>query len=472
MQQCLVQDMGRTKTDPLNSTTYSSPGVANHIGTNQVGRYPVHLHHAPGPFPTVNTYQHSLIGVVVDGGDSEHDFKWGLTVHDTSYSLIQDYVVYNMHGYGIGEEEGSEVQNTYDGCFVCRCKQAGRWLSRGDDRGGSDIGWEGWAFWFRGFDQTVINCVAADSVDGFKWFAYQNASVHRPNFQGADPDVGGEFTAVDPRTIGLRRFEDCEAYGGWMAVGLEIWSLGNNNHTVLNDFSDPLHTNTILRFHCWHTYQICNYGYEYERVKFDTCVFRGDKNIISLNGGGAGFYSGDYVGNNISIVNCDLQGLRTGIDVGLADSNGGLLTIQDCTFKCQLNINLAPGYATGGATVVQPRRTDVRNCTFTSLGLGDFDNAPDLFIWRRNTGQGSNTNYIQTDDLYVYDYQGSAGDNFRVYATGQAGSAITPQTAGGDLGSPEAGKTNTYNLANHGVCFGGSIASCATTRSKISGYCC
>ena len=84
------KDLGRTTISPLNSTVMSS-GHATHIGSNQIGRYSLHLHHLFGPAsPPPNSYQFMLIGNAIDGGT-----KWGITIHNTHYGLVQDNVVYN-----------------------------------------------------------------------------------------------------------------------------------------------------------------------------------------------------------------------------------------------------------------------------------------------------------------------------------------------------------------------------------------
>ncbi len=67
-----------------------------HRIANQIGRYSLHLHHLFGPAsPPPNSYQFILIGNAIDGGT-----KWGITIHNTHYGLVQDNVVYNAAGAG------------------------------------------------------------------------------------------------------------------------------------------------------------------------------------------------------------------------------------------------------------------------------------------------------------------------------------------------------------------------------------
>ena len=77
------------------STAPSSPRRAmRRVGTNQIGRYSIHFHHAFGPKAApANGYQFTLIGNAVDDAS-----KWGITIHNSHYGLVHDNVVYNSRG--------------------------------------------------------------------------------------------------------------------------------------------------------------------------------------------------------------------------------------------------------------------------------------------------------------------------------------------------------------------------------------
>ncbi|RIK71931.1 MAG: hypothetical protein DCC68_26930, partial [Planctomycetota bacterium] len=104
------QDLGRTDAlVPLDNTTRDESGAVTHVGTNQIGRYSVHLHHLIGPANPTNTgYQFRFIGNTFDNGR-----KWGLAIHGTSFGLIQDNVAYKMQGGGYVTEDGSEIDNDF-----------------------------------------------------------------------------------------------------------------------------------------------------------------------------------------------------------------------------------------------------------------------------------------------------------------------------------------------------------------------
>ena len=107
------RDLGRTKNGAVDSTRFDTRGQVGRLGSNQLGRYAVHFHHAFGPRTTpTNGHQFTLIGNAVVGAP-----KWGITVHRSHYGLIQDNVVYDTRGAGIATEDGSESFNVFDHNF-------------------------------------------------------------------------------------------------------------------------------------------------------------------------------------------------------------------------------------------------------------------------------------------------------------------------------------------------------------------
>ena len=71
-------NLGRTTNAPLDNTTFNANGNVTHIGTNQIGRYPLHIHHLMGPMdPTSNGYNFTLIGNAIDNGDGSNEREVG-----------------------------------------------------------------------------------------------------------------------------------------------------------------------------------------------------------------------------------------------------------------------------------------------------------------------------------------------------------------------------------------------------------
>ena len=124
-----LREMGRTRMGVLDNPEFNDQGQVTRLGTNPIGRYAIHFHHYFGPRKTqANGYQFTLIGNAVDGAP-----KWGVTVHNSHYGLIQDNVVYNTHGAGIVTEDGTESFNVFDHNFAMRSQGSGgicasKWL--------------------------------------------------------------------------------------------------------------------------------------------------------------------------------------------------------------------------------------------------------------------------------------------------------------------------------------------------------
>jgi hypothetical protein len=83
-------DMGRTNKAEL---------ITHVSGTNPVGLYPVHLHHAMGMMGD----EHFITNCAVEGSPG-----WGIVNHN-SRAMIVDNVVYNVDGAGIVAERGDET---------------------------------------------------------------------------------------------------------------------------------------------------------------------------------------------------------------------------------------------------------------------------------------------------------------------------------------------------------------------------
>lgn len=98
-------DLGRTTIEALNNTTADAAGNITHLGTNVVGRYMDHDHHAQG-------YLASRDGNVLRDGA-----KWGLAVHQTHDGGVRNNVAIDMPGAGFVTEDGPETRNVFDNNF-------------------------------------------------------------------------------------------------------------------------------------------------------------------------------------------------------------------------------------------------------------------------------------------------------------------------------------------------------------------
>ena len=97
---------------------------------------------------------------------------------------------------------------------------------------------------------------------------------------------------------------------------------------------------------------------------------------------------------------------------------------------------------------------------------------PQYAIVRTLVSDGDTKNLIQNDSVFVYDYNGVAGDDFKVYFAEQMPSAILQQTIYWPdgtvhvLGSPVAGLTNQQAWDTYGIALGGELAPITATRRQ------
>ena len=114
-------ELGRTSAELITeNTVLDESNQVVRIGANQAGRYAFHAHHLQNSFELSGS-------VVVDG------WRWGITVHNTDNSLVENNIVYDAAGAGIVTESGTETGNVFTGNLVIKV-DGGHQV--GDKRGG------------------------------------------------------------------------------------------------------------------------------------------------------------------------------------------------------------------------------------------------------------------------------------------------------------------------------------------------
>jgi hypothetical protein len=454
----LFKDLGRTTIEPLDRQR------------NHIGRYALHMHHVVGPTkPQSNGYQFTLIGNALDGG-----LKWGITVHDAHYGLIRDNVIYNFGGAGVMTEDGSETGNVFDHNFVVRTWGTGS--QRADERRAErDWGYEGSAFWFRGPNNYVRNNVGANSNSfAVSYMMIDVSEVEVPSKQGADPARSGRTTNM--MAVPLLEFTNNEIYAS--AAGITIWNLGANCCTEVYDVSNSVLRNTRL----WHIATTGFSGYSSNKVIFDGWTQWGDTKVLAdPHTRNRAFDFGDYIVRHTVIRNADIQGLRFGVLLPLKigdvrDIYGrkpGTLLIENSLLRNVINIQAATMFGvTGGGEMLVPRLTTIRGVRFERLP-GDVGATPSYDILMLfNPEHGPNTNVVVADEIWVYDYNNTPGDNFRVYYKEQAPSFRVPATGPQIFGAPAPGLTNAETWSRYKVAIAGSVAPCTTERPGFGGFTC
>jgi hypothetical protein len=454
-------DLGRTRVQELDSTTFADDGTdtVTHVGTNQIGRYPIHLHHVSGPnVRPADGYQFTLIGNAV-----YETTKWAITIHNTHFGLVQDNVVYNSGGACIVTEDGSETQNLIRHNFVVRSMGTG-----GRDAGGR----EGAGFWFRGADNIVTNNVAAniasdemDSAYGYKYFLYYLGDVRTPNFPGADTTDDSQVTVQDGNAVPIRTFDTNEVYGATES-GLTFWWIGTFGAFFPRATSESVFKNLKV----WHVFNRGIYHYPADKVTVDGLVMRSSADEAGSNGQCCqiGVDFGDYYGKDITYKNFDIQG-RVNAFIGSILTDSSTVTLQDGYLANQ--INFAAETMTNvdySADILTPRRYVIRNVRMTQIGQID-ETTPVGNVVLYYIDQPT-VAVTLPDQMDFYDFNGVVGDNFRVYYAEQAPDFIVPVSLFNDdgtrsrIGAPIPGLTNAQAWALYGVAVGGAIAPCTTTR--------
>jgi hypothetical protein len=406
------QDLGRTLAEPLHSVT------------NHIGRYPLHVHHVWGQANPSNTgHQFELVGNAVN--DSR---KWPIAVHGSHYGLVKWNVVFGgpeLTGAGIAVEDGSETENLIEENFVANVRGDVNPRESGPDTAnGTTPGSAAECFWAAGFNNRFVNNVASDCRNTFQqvasgpgWkFIVPPAPYQTPNprFRGADMTSPAETVVVTPQRQPLLEFRRNEVYGG-AAVGLTIWQLGTDGYD-----RPTVQESLVQNFRVWHTYEAAMWNYPINRLTVDGLVYRIDPSGILY--WEAAVQSGDYRDIDLTIRG---GSIHAGGVFGGTEAPLGTIRIENVRAVTR-------GHAFAFVTPETPG---------TGAGIPD---PPGITVIMRNNvispwpGQPLRTIGMEFQsgpsaypdvryELFVYDYQGQAGRNFRVYWHEQA----TQNIAGG-----------------------------------------
>jgi len=460
MQYVSFSNLGRTTIYALDNTTFNASGVATHIGTNQLGRYPLHIHHVYGSVvPPANGYQYVLEGNVVDDDAAINTHKWAVTLHGSHYGLIRQNVIYNAGGWGIGTEDGSESYNDIDGNFVARVNG---WGSRESTESGAGI-------WQRGPMNLVRNNSVANIMGsqnegshGYQYFFMYLGNICVPKFRGADMS---QCQTIDGNTMPLRGFENNEAYGGDTNIGLSFWWVGTRDITPV-----IISPSVVRGLRVWNHKYYGVYAYPSSKMILEDVVIRGRRAALSnINEISTGLYFSDYMMQDMTIRHADIQNQRTGIVAPFFVR--GTALIEDSVLRNANNIRIAttgsPG-SSGNGNTMPPKRTVVRNVKFNRV-TGNVGNVPQYDIQMLYSTWFGSANLVIPDEVFVYDFNQVPGDDFQVFYNEQRPDFVVPQSSGNLVGAPVAGLTNAQLWAGYGKAIAGAVATSVQTRSGILG---
>jgi hypothetical protein len=446
-------NLGRSRIDPWSNASGSTPG------TNQQGRYPIHAHHLIGPLGLdAGTPQFTYKGCPVwtDMAVADSDLpRWALAVHGAHYGLVQDCVGFNVSGATFVTEDGSEYMNEFDNCYALRVPFTGTGeVGRGDQ----DVAHTSSGLWFGSYGNKVTNCYANDCFSGYMYIplAFDGHAKKLPAYKGADPYSGApsDYVVTNIRRMSVVQFDDNEA-GGTVNTGITLWKLWNDGFDRITDATpQPSYFNRLA---VWHAHNQGYYNYMTDSAVFDGYVVRGSfSHLQNRSSALCGMAASDYVQHEFTLVNGDVQGCYRGYQT----SPLGNQTVEDTYFCCYMGIHNTPIYGAGTDARMMPTRDlIVRNCTFDDAPsqptFGD-GFGPQGYLDVPGNVHAYSRGGLTRSRVYVYDWDGVPGDDFRVYAAEQAGDAVVPlnvfQNPAFMLlnGSPVEGLTNDQLAADYG----------------------
>jgi hypothetical protein len=455
-----VRDMGRTSSDPLHCTLRSGgmqneafcdpgSGAVQRVGTNQIGRYPVHFHDLDGPAQLpAEAPQFVFAGSSVTGSR-----KWPIAIHNSHYGLVKDNVVWGYEGAGLMTEDGSETGNVIEHNFVFKGER-----SQGGRSGG---GREGVAFYFRGPNNSVRRNVAgnvmphpsgADSAYGYKYFL---ATGDQGPGLGAIPIPTGKGESgrrrVGAHTLPIPEFADNECYGA-MESCLTYWWIG----TAGAGATVAAGVSTFKNLRVWHVHNKGIFHYEGAKIVHDGLTVRGSNPGPSAACCGVAFDGADYKSDDVTIRNADIQNINTGI---IPSANGSIV-IENSRVRTLTDIYLQTLWTSSAWAddITRPRFVVLRNVSLdgtTKVRL-DYSVNPVRHL-------------VMRDEILVE----AGGTARRIFYTQQAPDFVVPASQlRGDgrpllIGAPVPGLTNQEAWAGHGVAIAGAVATCTV---KLPGF--
>ncbi len=452
----LFLELGRTTSADLNNTVFSGDTVT-HVGTNQIGKYPLHLHHLGGRDTQSNGHQFTLIGNVIDGGDNfSHTRKWGITIHGSNFGLIDNNIVFNVFGGGIVLEDGSETENLITNNLVCLIGGPG--LREDNDSSTKGLARNGAGFWMRTALNRLRNNVATNCrygliinaiIDGLDSLA---SPLKLPTWKGSYDN--NSTVQINGSRIGGREFDGFEVYGA-IDGGATFWWL--NSVSYYPAWTSP--RIVLKNFKLWNILRYGIYCYESAHITLDNWILRGDTSKLNNNGVQlAVHWTDDYRAENFIIKNFDVQGWKLGV-LCSPDILGHLL-IENSIFKCGIGVRVVTadgeGVHGGDSAAFQRERTiTIRNCDLTTTthtvnltAIGAADNTKKE-IWMYHYLWGGGANLVVPVNVYYYNRGQNEGEDYKIYYVEQASDYVMPQSTSTRYACPEAGLTNTEAYAKY-----------------------
>lgn len=406
--------VGRTLATRLDNTTADATGNITHVGSNQIGKYAEHAHHAGSSLAVRRYVGNSFLGT---GGS-----KWAIAIHGTHDALLEGNVCADFQGGCYAVEDGYELRN------VLRRNVAA--FSTGN--GQSDKlapGGEGSGFWLRGVHQVVDGNEAWNNVIGFNLFnvGHVAANTPVPSVPGGPAD-----TTVAPHALAPISFAANVAFGG--GTGVETWAMGASFPMV-----DLISANNSMR----QVYATSTPPQAFHLVRPLLVASSTAGSVICLDSAEA------YVG----ALTVD-AGLIAGCRYGIGKGGANTVRLTGTVLQNVTNFEGLPGEVTFTDVVHKPfgsRLHQYLDFGFQNIWQpGQPLNAKAWAFWTSQRGsRWTIRNWQGTGQDYVLTRLQSHGDAPAWPALSDSGSLINYV--------PEAGLTMAQAWAKYGLSYGGDV---------------
>lgn len=490
------RDLGRTTVFPYNETTFDDSGNATEVATNQLDRTPITLYHLVGPTPIINPHQYTLIGNAVDGGETDHPYRWCIGIIDSHYGLIKENVCYNTPGSGIAMRTGSETENVIEQNFVMRVRGFGSKIITSGIKKIS--GNEGAGFYLR-VNNRVRDNVAANIVPlpvsifepiagnaNLEWHGWRmgyalyqatmnGGYIKTPNAPGADPS---EYTAIT-QGLPVLEFNRNEVYGATKHGIIKDYA------GVTSDSNASTLTDVLKNFRVWHFDGNGYWGHKSNPTTLQGFTAYGDKQI--KRGTGVDFNTSENF--NFRLIQADLQSLNIGmiaprspeIRVGSGETPAhGVAYIGQSFFRNYTDISIDPVAKYNNGVGLPTRAVTIEDVTFQDVDAAGtpYETQAQYHIDMK-LATGGYLNLLVKNEVFVTNYN-NTGNDFQVYYLEQRPDFIVPETTVNASGAvrmvaaPGPNLTNQMMVNNGDSPIAGEIAPCLndTSYPAIKGYVC
>lgn len=462
------KDMGRTLAAMLDNSTFDATGKLTRVGTNQIGKYPFHMHHLWGPVNPTNTgYQAQVIGNAIVGSK-----KWGMTVHNTHYVNVTDNIIHDLEGAGIATEDGTESHNEFIHNFISYLRGPSNAAKTAFSQFGDEFihlqGAVGDAFWGAGANNTYRDNVATTGIQqkgshGYVIWAEatlipgteDTKTFTIPLIRGADMKDSSQTQVVrfrrDGDEAGDNSFREFDEFNN-----NEVYASGEGmSHKHLSPG-----TQAINNFRIWNVKTgIFHY---YSRMNITNLIARPKDSARAGRAANEPSIGIEQFNQVMNIDNADIQGADIGIILARRNNS-----VKNTTLRNHLNIKM--GIADNDT---QSTTTDLTNVKFEQPANASSTYRAIAMTTPNDQTKGAEPSRYEKWTVSVIDYNKIPGNNFRLFFKEQAatyvGSNLLPTSC------PDTGFTNQQCWDTYGVTVFGEIASCTdtTTRPEIDGITC